>query len=326
MSQWPTSLCIGDLLIDFVPTVTGTAWPTRRPSARRRAEPRPTSPWAWPGWASAAPSWARSATTRSAISWPTTLRREGVDVAPLRFEPRPHGAGLRLAARRRRARVPVLPPPQRRHAVHRGRRRPRRDRGGQGAALRLDQPGRREPAGHVPVRRRPRRGAGKLVSYDVNLRLPLWPDAEAAKAGIRPGSAGPRSSSSATTSSIPDRRARPGAACAASGTTGLRRPDPDPRQRRLDLVYAQDRSGEVPSFRSRPSTPPAPATASWPGLLAGLLATPAPEDARGLTAICRFANAVGPSRRPSAAAIPALPTAPRSIPPNSAPKPRRWRR
>jgi fructokinase len=43
------------------------------------------------------------------------------------------------------------------------------------------------------------RAAGCLVSYDPNLRLPLWPDAEAARTGCCWDCRKPTSSSSATT-------------------------------------------------------------------------------------------------------------------------------
>ena len=112
-------VCFGDLLIDFVPTVTGTGLADAPAFVKA------------PGGAAA-----NVAVGLARLGVGQRLhgqgRRRPVRPFPRRHArsrgrrrralalraARPHRAGLRLPARRRRARVPVLPPPQRRHAVH----------------------------------------------------------------------------------------------------------------------------------------------------------------------------------------------------------------
>ena len=234
-------VCFGDLLIDFVPTVTGTGLGRRagfRQGAGRCGGQRRRGP--GPARVSAAPSWARSATTRSAISWPTRCAARASTRRRCAFEPQgAHGAGLRLLARRRRARVPVLPPPQRRHAVHAGRGRRGRDRRSQASSTstRSAWP----PSSRAPRRcTRPisRASGGKLITYDVNLRLPLWPDAEAAKDGMRAGLARAHDrQAQRRRARVPDRQQGPERGVRSLWHDGLRLADPEPRQRRLDLVH-----------------------------------------------------------------------------------------
>ena len=114
-----------------------------------------------------------------------TLAEAGIDVGPLRFFQRgAHRAGFRLVAIGWRTGIHVLPPSQRRHAIHASGSGHGRDQPRQAFALRFDQPDRRTVAQRHAVRgRRGPRGRG-LVSYDPNLRLPLWPDADAARKGM----------------------------------------------------------------------------------------------------------------------------------------------
>ncbi len=111
-------VAFGEVLIDFVPTVTGQdlrqgEMPSRRPPA---APPR-MSPRALRASACRAPSWAWSGEDGFGRFLADTLAQAGVDISPLRFtDAAQHRARLRLPARRWRARVPVLPQPERRHA------------------------------------------------------------------------------------------------------------------------------------------------------------------------------------------------------------------
>jgi fructokinase len=123
---------------------------------------------------------------------------------------------------------------------------------------------------------------GHLVSYDVNLRLPLWPDAAAA--GIRAGLA------RAQVVKLSDDE--------LDFLTGRR----DPQAVRellwhetLRPVAAVDTTGAGDGFMA--------------GLLAGLLHDPqALAEPSRLDGLCRFANAVGALTTQERGAIPALPT------------------
>ena len=120
-----------------------------------------------------------------------TLRREGVDIAPLRFD--------RAGARTALAFVSLRADGEREFLFYRhpsadmlfdpGRRRRRpRSRRAQGASTSARSASPAENPRATRASTPPTSpGAGNLVTYDANLRLPLWPDAEAAKAGIRPG-------------------------------------------------------------------------------------------------------------------------------------------
>ena len=112
-------VCVGDLLIDFVPTVTGTGL-VDAPAFQKA-----------PGGAAAnvAVGLARLGVASAFMGMvgddpfghflADTLAEAGVDIGAVALHHRgAHRFGLRLAAGRRRARVHVLPPPQRRHAVH----------------------------------------------------------------------------------------------------------------------------------------------------------------------------------------------------------------
>ena len=113
-------VCVGDLLIDFVPTVTGTGLADAPAFVRRRrAGPPPTSPWAWPGSGVASAFMGMVGDDPFGHFLADTLAGGGRRYRAVALHHRgAHRFGLRLAAGRRRARVHVLPPPQRRHAVH----------------------------------------------------------------------------------------------------------------------------------------------------------------------------------------------------------------
>ena len=198
-------VCMGELLIDFVPTVTGTGL-VDAPAFQKAPGGAP---------ANVAVGLARLGVSSAFMGkvgddpfghfLADTLAGAGVDVGAAALRRR--GARTALAfvslRGRRRARVPVLPPPQRRHAVHAGRGRRGRDRRRAGAAFRLDQP-----------RQRATRAPRRLYAADLRAtrrpaRLLRRQSAPAALAGRRgrarpaswQGSSRPASSSSATTSS-----------------------------------------------------------------------------------------------------------------------------
>lgn len=150
--------------------------------------------------------------------------------------------------------------------------------------------------------------AGKLVSFDVNLRLPLWVDADAARAGIQEGlkrAAVVKLSDDEQEFLIGNRD--PSALRDALWHEGMRL-----------LVLSVGRAGcivftaegefRVPSFEVRAVDTTGAGDGFVAGLLAGLVADPdrlADRDA--LFATCRFANAVGALTTTERGAIPALP-------------------
>ena len=259
-------VCVGDLLIDFVPTATGTGLADAPAFVKA------------PGGAAAnvAVGLARLGVEQrlSGHGRRRPVRPfSGRHAAPGRgrhrpvavHQPGPHRLGLRLAARRRRARVHVLPPSQRRHAAHPGRGRHRH--ASQAArvlhfnSISLASP---NPRASSLFAADQARAAGHLVTYDVNLRLPLWPDATSARAGILDGPGqGAGGQAQRRRARVPDRQPRhPGRAPAlarrpeaghARAAAAPARPGSPPPAKRTS-----------PPTRSPPSTPPAPATASWP--------------------------------------------------------------
>ena len=156
----------------------------------------------------------------SAASWPTRSREPASTSRPLRFEPRgAHRARLRLPARGRRARVPVLPPPQRRHAVHARRGRRGRDRAPRGSSTSArsawspSQP--RATALHAVALARRARQADLLRRQPAPRPLA---DAEAARDGHPPG---PRRGAHRQAQRRRARISSPAAATRASGRAAL---------------------------------------------------------------------------------------------------------
>jgi fructokinase len=152
------------------------------------------------------------------------------------------------------------------------------------------------------------RAAGCLVSYDPNLRLPLWPDATAARAGMWLGL------KKAHAVKLSDDE--------SEFLTGLR--DLDAARQALWhdglklLVVTRGRAGCVyftPAFSGTVESFPVEAVDTTgagdgfvAGLLQGLLADPATvQDEARLRELCRFANAVGALATTQRGAIPALP-------------------
>ena len=197
-------VCFGDLLIDFVPTVTGKGLADAPAFVKA------------PGGAAAnvAVGLVRLGASSAFIGkvgedpfgrfLAATLAAEGVEVAALRFEPRARTALAFVSLREDGEREFLFY----RHPSADMLFRPDEVDTATIAAARIfhfdsislaaEQP--RETALHAAALAQ---AGGKLISYDVNLRLPLWRDAAtAARSAFMPASSEPPSSSSATTSSI----------------------------------------------------------------------------------------------------------------------------
>ena len=197
-------ICVGDLLIDFVPTVPAPVSPTRRLSSKGAGGAA----------ANVAVGLARLGVSSAFMGrvgedpfghfLADTLADAGVDTGPLRVHrrrPAPPWPSSRCAAdgerefmfyRHPSADMLFTPEEVDFNAIA----------AAKAGAFRLDQPGQPEPRAATPVRGRSPPAAGQLVTFDVNLRLALWPEADTARAGDpRRAWPGRRSSSSATTSS-----------------------------------------------------------------------------------------------------------------------------
>ncbi|WP_207485682.1 PfkB family carbohydrate kinase [Arenibaculum pallidiluteum] len=156
------------------------------------------------------------------------------------------------------------------------------------------------------------RRAGKLVTYDPNLRLALWSDAEAAREGMRLGLA------EADIVKIGDEEldfltgiSEPVAAARSLWTPRLRIMAVTRGAAGCLWLTPRDQ-GEVPGYAVEAVDATGAGDAFMAGLIAGLLAEEAgglelpPEPAR-LDAICRFANAAGALTAAGRGAIPSLP-------------------
>jgi fructokinase len=152
------------------------------------------------------------------------------------------------------------------------------------------------------------RAAGCLVSYDPNLRLPLWPDATAARAGMLLGL------KKAHVVKLSDDE--------SEFLTGLRDLDAArqalwhdelklmviTRGRAGCVYFTRAFSGMVESFPVEAVDTTGAGDGFVAGLLQGLLADPATvQDEVRLRKLCRFANAVGALATTARGAIPALP-------------------
>ncbi len=152
--------------------------------------------------------------------------------------------------------------------------------------------------------------AGLLVSYDPNLRLNLWTDEEAAKQGIMTG--WPRASLIKVSQEELE---------FLSGTEDLLVGARRLWHSNLELLVvthgkhgcsyiSKDFNGNVPGF----SVEPVDTTGAGDGFVAGLLRglhrfPDALEDEELLRQVCRYANAVGALTTTQRGAIPALPSA-----------------
>jgi fructokinase len=154
--------------------------------------------------------------------------------------------------------------------------------------------------------------AGALISYDPNLRLPLWPSAEAARTGMLDGlrcAQIVKLSREELAFLVPDERDAAAAVrrlWAAHGGDGLR----------LVVVtngragcawFTADASGQVPGFTMRPVDTTGAGDGFVAGLLAGLLDADLSLEPASLAHALRLANAVGALTTTRRGAIPALP-------------------
>ena len=153
------------------------------------------------------------------------------------------------------------------------------------------------------------REAGRLVSYDPNLRLALWPDADAAKAGML---------------SVWEQAAL---IKVSEEELAFLSGEDDPAKaveklwhENLQLLvitrgkdgctyFTPDFHGTVPGFPVKPVDTTGAGDGFVAGLLRGLVKQPdALQSEAQLQALCRFANAVGALTTTQRGAIPALPT------------------
>jgi fructokinase len=301
-------VCVGDLLIDFVPTVTGTGL-VDAPAFQKAA-----------GGAAAnvAVGLARLG-TKSAFMGKVgddpfghfladTLKREGVDISPLRFESRARTAlafvSLRadgerefLFYRHPSADMLFMPDEVDTQAIAAS-----RVLHFDSISLAAAQP--RETVLHAATLAK---RAGKLISYDVNLRLPLWSNAEAAREGIRAGLA------LADVAKLSDDE--------LDFVTGRR--DPEAVQDlwhpglkvavltmggRGSILITKAGQRHVPSIEVKPVDTTGAGDGFVAGFLAGLLKHETFPAGDALAEICRFANIVGALTTTQRGAIPSLPT------------------
>ncbi|MFO1423362.1 MAG: PfkB family carbohydrate kinase [Candidatus Competibacteraceae bacterium] len=152
------------------------------------------------------------------------------------------------------------------------------------------------------------RAAGCLISYDPNLRLPLWPDANAARDGMLLGLGKAyvvklSDDESEFLTGIGD----PQTACRALWREELKLMVVT-RGRAGCVYFTPEFSGEVASFAVEAVDATGAGDGFMAGLLQGLLADPgAFRDEARLRELCRFANAVGALTTLQRGAIPALP-------------------
>ena len=303
-------VCVGDLLIDFVPTVTGTGL-VDAPAFQKA-----------PGGAAAnvAVGLARLGVPSAFVGMvgddpfghflADTLAGAGVDVAPLRFT---------AAARTALAFVSLRADGEREFMFYR-----------HPSADMMFTPDAVDTAAIDAARllhfdsislasENPRTAslfaadqailAARLVSYDVNLRLPLWPDAETARDGIRAGLAKAQvvKLSDDALEFMTGRR-DPEAVRDALWHDGLRLVTVTRGSAGSTWLTPTGR-GDAASFPVAAVDTTGAGDGFMAGLLAGILREPeALADPPHLDRLCRFANAVGALTTLDRGAIPALPT------------------
>ena len=150
---------------------------------------------------------------------------------------------------------------------------------------------------------------GKLIAYDPNLRVALWPDPDAARDGIWRGLAeadivkigqeelafltGREDPIAAARTLWPARLQLMAVTCGSGGCRWL----------------TPERDGKVASFAVRAVDTTGAGDAFMAGLIAGILVDRAiPRDTARIEEICRFANAAGALATTGRGAIPSLPT------------------
>lgn len=304
------AICLGELLIDFVPTVTGTGL-TDAPAFVK-------APGGAPG--NVAVGLARLGASSAFLGkvgddafghfLAKTLADAGVDVSPLRFA---------VEARTALAFVSLRADGEREFMFYRH---PSADmlltaQEVDVAAIRqarllhfgsislIDEPSRSATLHALDAAH----AAGCLISYDPNLRLPLWPNAEAARQGLRLGL------EHAHLLKLSDEECRfltglndLAEACRALWHDGLRLIVATCG--RAGCVYYTPRfTGAVAGFPVTAVDATGAGDGFIAGLLQGVLADPAViEHEADLRELCRFANAVGALTTTQRGAIPALPS------------------
>lgn len=303
------AICLGELLIDFVPTVTGTGL-TDAPAFIK-------APGGAPG--NVAVGLARLGVQSTFMGkvgddafghfLADTLAEAGVDVGPLRFS---------TEARTALAFVSLRADGEREFMFYRH---PSADMLFEPREVDIDALKRAKLLhfGSISLIGEPSRGAtlyavdtaraaGCLISYDPNLRLPLWPDANAAREGMLLGLkkahviklSDDESEFLTGTDKLED-------ACKALWHDELKLMVIT-RGRAGCVYFTPAFSGVVESFKVEAVDATGAGDGFVAGLLQGLLADPATfgDEAR-LRELCRFANAVGALATLERGAIPALP-------------------
>ncbi|MEZ5577122.1 MAG: PfkB family carbohydrate kinase [Candidatus Competibacteraceae bacterium] len=147
-----------------------------------------------------------------------------------------------------------------------------------------------------------------MVSYDPNLRLPLWPDADAARKGLLLGLSKAHivklsDDESEFLTGLSDLKA----ACQSLWHEDLKLMVVT-RGRAGCVYFTPSFTGMVESFTVEAVDATGAGDGFVAGLLQGLLADPSVvQDEARLRELCRFANAVGALATTERGAIPALP-------------------
>jgi fructokinase len=303
-------VAFGELLIDFVPTATGLDLAHAEAFAKA---------------AGGAPANVAAGLARLGLSsafmgmvgedgfghfLAETLRQVGVDVSPLRFTSKAntglafvslHADGERefLFYRSPSADMLIRPEDIDEAAIRSAR------AFHFGSISLIEEPARSSTLQAVSLAHR----HGKLVTYDPNLRLALWPDADAAREGMQVGLAeadilkiGEEELAFLTGDNDPIAAARalwtPRLQLMAitSGSAGC-------------IWMTPQAHGRVPGFTVKAVDATGAGDAFMAGLIAGLLAErAAPTEPALIEGICRFANAAGALTATGRGAIPSLPT------------------
>lgn len=303
------AICLGELLIDFVPTVTGTGL-TDAPAFIK-------APGGAPG--NVAVGLARLGVESAFMGkvgddafghfLADTLAKAGVDVSPLRFSTEARTAlafvSLRADGERefmfyRHPSADMLFTPRevdmgairRAKLLHFG------------SISLISEPSQSTTLYAINAAR----FAGCLISYDPNLRLPLWPDAEAARQGLLLGLSKAHivklsDDESEFLTGLSDLKA----ACQALWHDDLKLMIVT-RGRAGCTYFTPGFSGDVASFTVNAVDATGAGDGFVAGLLQGVIADPAiMQNETRLRELCRFANAVGALATTQRGAIPALP-------------------
>jgi fructokinase len=303
------AICLGELLIDFVPTVTGTNL-IDAPAFIK-------APGGAPG--NVAVGLARLGVSSAFMGkvgddafghfLANTLAETGVDVGPLRFSAEARTAlafvSLRADGERefmfyRHPSADMLFAPrevdveaiQRAKLLHFG------------SISLIGEPSRGATLYAVDAAR----AAGCLVSYDPNLRLPLWPDANAARDGMLLG----LKKAHVVKLSDDESEFLTGLCNLESARKALWHDELKlmvvTRGHAGCVYFTRDFSGTVESFGVEAVDTTGAGDGFVAGLLQGLLADPATfQDEARLRELCHFANAIGALATTERGAIPALP-------------------